>query len=119
MVAGNAPTPTGGAIASGTYHLTSAVLYTGPGGTAGPLAATIKSTVQVQGSVANLVQDATNKATQRLTQSFQVNGTVATWTPTCPATGKSTTTAYSATPTSLTMYIPNDLGQLVGFTYGP
>ena len=118
MVATNAPAATGGTIADGKYHLTSVVLYSGPGGTAGPLPATIKSTVLVHGGFVDIIQSTGTKV-DRLTQAISATGTVVTWTQTCPKGSKATSTGYSATPTSLTTFIPNDKGQLVGFTYGP
>jgi hypothetical protein len=51
VVAQNPPTPIGGVIANGTYHLTQYQMFTGPGGsTTSPLPATMQYTIVISSS---------------------------------------------------------------------
>ncbi|HSO31732.1 MAG TPA: hypothetical protein VLT33_04435 [Labilithrix sp.] len=114
MVAADPPAPLGGTIVDGTYRLVDAKLYTHPGGSAGPLPITIKATIAISGTVANVAQD-TSKSSERLTATVVTSGTSVTFTQTCPK-GDTNTATYSG-GTDLTLFLPNDQGQVVAYTY--
>jgi hypothetical protein len=117
MVAEAAPTPVGGAVPDGSYDLVSVVLYTGPGGTAGPLPLSVKATVAISGNTANVAQEtSTTAATQRLTASVATSGTDLVVTQTCPKP-ETIQAKYSGGGTDLVWFIPNDKGQIVAYTY--
>lgn len=117
-IAAAAPTPTGGAIVDGKYHLTSAALYTGVGGDTGIVPITIKQTFVLHGTSADLSEDA-NGVSLWGTFSFLTAGDTATFGQTCPSTEPPTIARYSATPASLVLFLPNDAGQIVAYTYEP
>lgn len=114
MVAAEPPVATGGAIADGTYRLVEATLYTHVGGPAGPLPATLKATIAISGTTANVAQD-TAKSSDRLTATVVTSGANVTFTQTCPK-GDTNTATYSG-GTDLTLFLPNDKGQVVAYTY--
>jgi len=117
MVAANAPAPTGGALVNGHWHLHDIVVYTGPGGSSGPLALSIAQTVDLHGNVADIAQVANGK-TDQMTETMTTSGTTVSYARVCPATGEPQKDGqFSATPTSMILYLPNDVGQIVAFTY--
>lgn len=118
QVAAYAPLPTGGAVTNGTYHLVDLTLYTGPGGAAGPLPLSIKQTIAIQGASANAISEVSGKS-EDATSTFVTFGSNVTLGRTCPGMDPPQTATFSATPTSLVMFIENGAGQTVGYTYEP
>ncbi len=120
MIASAAPAPTGGTIQDGTYHLTGLTLFVGTTGTAGQIPLTLAGTARVQGNVVDQALDGTGfdgKAiSERTRETIATTGTSVTYTMTCPAS-KTRSGTYSATSTSMTLFLVNDLGQTVGYTY--
>lgn len=114
-VAANAPTPTGGAIADGKYHLVDVTLYTGAGGTNGPLAITVTTTFELHGNTVQASASGPN-GVARATASFATNANKITWNELCPVPGGSTGT-YSAGASELTIFMENDLDQIAGSKY--
>ncbi len=120
MVASAAPPPTGGAIQDGTYRLSALTLYVGASGTAGAIPITLKGIARVQGSVVDNALEGTDgegqPISERTRETFTTTGPSVTYTMTCPAV-KTRTGTYSASSTSMTLYLVNDTGQTVGYTY--
>jgi hypothetical protein len=116
MVATSAPAATGGAISDGTYHLVNLVVFTGAGGSSGPLALSVKQTIVIHGSTADAVTDA-NGTIEQATASIAPAGTAVTYTPTCPKPDVALSGGFSATASSLVLYLVNDAGQTVSYTY--
>jgi hypothetical protein len=125
IVASTAPTPTGGAMVDGTYHLTSITLYS-PNGKATKIPVSLKNTVNVHGNVVDQVFDGTKTGpsgktetiAERSTETFTTSGSTVTYTMTCPE-AKSRTGAYSVKGSTMTLFLKNDLGQDVLYTYAP
>jgi hypothetical protein len=104
----SAPPPAkAGAIADGTYVLTSATLYTGPGGAAGPTGETLKMTLAIDGSDGQSVFDGVTRSTK-----LEIVGDKLRSTSTCPGTGTDEI-AYSATATTLALYLLDSKGTRV------
>lgn len=120
VVASDAPTPKGGTIPSGTFHLASIRLYAGKSGTASSIPITLKSTVEVSGTTVLQVLDGTrpdgSTLAERSSESFVTNGSEITFTKTCDGTGSRTGT-FTATSSALTLFLVNDVGQTVGYEY--
>lgn len=117
MVAANAPAPTGGALVNGHWHLHDIVVYTGPGGSSGPLALSIAQTVDLHGTTADIAQVANGK-TDQMTETMTTSGTTVSFGRVCPASSDPQKDAqFSASASSMVLYIPNDVGQIVAFTY--
>lgn len=94
------PTPQGGTMADGTYAMTAAAIYTGPGGTSGP-SGTSQTTIQVAGTTIQIVSDG-QPPTRTVT--LATSGTSFTATDTCPD-AKVTHGSYSATPTTILIFL--------------
>lgn len=113
----SAPLPTGGAISDGTYVLTSSTLYTKarPHGT--KIMEMGRTTMVVSGATSQLVRTDSEERERRTTVQREASGTVATLhtvcTPRRPATGESTATQYTATPSSLQFINPGPAGTVV------
>lgn len=121
MVASNAPTPTGGAVPNGTFHLKKIVYYAGPGGSTGTIPVSLKSTVSIAGTVLEQAvdgNDGNEKIEARTIDSFVTSGTKVAVTQSCP--GKDTHTGtYSVSGGELTLFLVNEVGKTVGYTYAP
>ena len=118
MIASDAPAPVGGAIVDGKYHLTDVSLFTGVGGSQGPLAVSIQETINIHGSTADVVDDVNGKTT-RLTETFTLAGNAASFAATCPSGVMGKNVRYSAVGTTLTLFIVNGAGQTAVYTYSP
>jgi hypothetical protein len=107
LVAADAPTLAGGAVADGTYHLTSITFYTGPGGRTGPVRYPIRSTLVFEGSSFELVgdEDTPGSVTERHTMTFSTSGPTITYEQTCPSPYTATTT-YSADGSTFVLMEP-------------
>jgi hypothetical protein len=107
------PTPQGGAIPDGTYFVTAATLYTGPGGATGPTGKTYQFTSQVSGDgTAYDSVDAISGGTPVVAVgTIAISGARITVTQICPTTtmpvsayvafdsnGVDTVTLYTSTP---------------------
>jgi hypothetical protein len=95
QMAADPPAPQGGAVADGTYTLTSAVIYTGPNGPSGATGTT-QTTLQITGATIQVVS-AGDPPTRTVT--FTTSGTSLDYADTCPDTATSTG-VYTATPTT-------------------
>jgi hypothetical protein len=104
-----APPPEGGALASGTYVLTSAVEYTGPGGMSGATSKSMRMTIRIHanGSDAETVFEGVNR-----TATLTTSGTTLRAATICPGTSTDEN-GYTATPTTLTVYIQRTSSVLV------
>jgi hypothetical protein len=107
MVAADAPTLAGGAIADGTYHLTSLTFYTGPGGRTGPVRYPIRGTLVFEGSGFEIVgaEEEPGSVTERRTMTFSTSGPTITYEETCP-TPYTATTTYAADGSSFMLAEP-------------
>jgi hypothetical protein len=115
-VAAAFPSPAGGTITPGTYHLTEVRTYTGPGGATGTTAGTYSQTISF---TANLWTTVMTVGGQRLevVASYSVNGTTFTPTRVCPANGSTlAATGYTATATEMT-FLSLDAGNPVTRVY--
>ena len=113
-----APTPAGGAIASGTYALTSAVQYVTSPCVASVSGVTVQSTIVVNAS-SSTVQVYSVTSFQGTTEESRSSGTYATsgtdltTTPTCGEdvdAGAGTPSPYTATPTTVTVFSVDSQG---------
>jgi hypothetical protein len=120
MVATAAPAATGGAVQDGTYHLTALTLYVGPTGKSGAIPITLKGVMRIQTGVVDSALDGTNSEgdpiAERTRETFTTAGASVSYTMTCP-TVKTRTGTYSTSGSSLTLFLVNDIGQTVGYTY--
>ncbi len=98
----NAPTPMGGTIADGTYALTDATVYTGPGGPSGGLGQA-RVTIQIQGTTVQIVDDGNPSQSKRSTATLTTMGTSFTAIDSCPDS-KAAVGSYTATSTSLLIF---------------
>lgn len=107
--AADPPAPAGGTILDGTYVLTSGTFFTGPGGESG-LGDKRSMTIRVTGTV---VEGARTEGTWRFT--YTIDGATLHMTETCPRQHLEDL-GYSATPTSLTLFVADDDGTIrLGF----
>lgn len=97
-----APEPTGGAVRDGTYVLTTAVLYTGPGGASGPTPQKAGLTIRMAGGVAEIVTDG---GESRATATYAVAGTTLSTHQTCPAP-RDQTVGFTAQAEALVIFLP-------------
>jgi len=118
QVASSAPSPTGGTVTNGTYHLVDLTVYTGPGGAVGALPLAIKQTIAIHGGTADAISEVSGKS-EDVTSTFAAAGTTITTAQTCPSAGSPQTGTFSATPTSVVFLLVNGAGQTVGYTYAP
>ena len=95
QVASDPPAPAGGTPVDGTYALTAAVIYTGPGGPTGA-SGTTQTTLQIAGGTIQVVSSG-DPATRTVT--FTTSGTSVASVDTCPDTDTRPGT-YTATPTT-------------------
>lgn len=114
MVAESAPTAVGGTIASGKYHLVDVSVFTGPSGPSGALEATVTSTVRITGNTADaVIHGPEGESRMRLT--LAPNANEVTYASTC-GSSKTRSGRYSA-GVALTLFLDNDVGQVVTYTY--
>jgi hypothetical protein len=99
-VAATAPGPKGGVVHDGTYVLTSAVRYVGPGGSAGPTSTVYRMTLRVTGNVVERV-DMDGATTATLTTS----GAILTAKDTCPD-DTTEEVGFTADDASVVAFIP-------------
>jgi hypothetical protein len=93
------PVPEGGVIADGTYVLTSAKKYTGPGGAAGPTGKTTSLTIRFAGTSADVFREGRARSS-----TYSLAGTQITNVQTCPCPATDTV-GYTATPETFTAFI--------------
>jgi len=118
QVATEAPAAVGGAVIDGTYHLTDLTIYTGAGGQAGALPIQLKQTIAIHGTTADAITEVSGMS-QAQSTTFITSGTTATTAGTCPKVEAPQTGEYSATPTSLVLFLVNGQGKTVRYTYAP
>ena len=120
VVAIDAPAPTGGAIPSGTFHLTGITLYAGKSGQATSIPITLQGTVKVTGDTVEQVLDGKRPdgttVAERSSESFTTNGSEVTFTKTCDG-NESRTGTFTATSSELTLFLVNEIGQTVAYKY--
>ena len=103
-----APPPAdGGVIADGVYVVRVATLHTGVGGAAGDTGKTVKMTVKVSGAQVESVFDGVTRSA-----TIVVDGATLRTTSTCPSQGTDDV-AFSATPTTLSLYLVDNAGTRV------
>ena len=105
QVASDPPAPEGGTPANGTYALTAAVIYTGPGGPTGA-SGTTQTTLQIAGGTIQVVSSG-DPATRTVT--FTTSGTSVASVDTCPDTDTRPGT-YTATPTTFLVELDGGTG---------
>ena len=121
MVAAAPPAPTGGTIPQGKFHLQEVTLYTGANGPSSTIPITLQGTEMVKGNVIEQVLDgeANQKSlNERASMTFVTSGTSLTLSRTCPTLG-STKATFSATATTMLLFLPNDAKQTAVYRYGP
>ncbi|HEX7478680.1 MAG TPA: hypothetical protein VF331_12800 [Polyangiales bacterium] len=101
-VASAAPSPVGGTIADGTYVLSAATLYTGPGGSTAASGGAFSGVFQIKGTTMLQVGTVSGKE-ERYVTTFTTSGTTLSTNDTCPV-AKSETHSFSANPTGFTVY---------------
>lgn len=110
-VATDPVTGDGGAVASGTYVLTAAAVYTGPDGGVGPTGTTFTDTLAMSEGgtyerVASIVDDAgLDGSPLHQNGRFTLDGGGIKVTQTCPS-GKQPFTSYDSDGTKLRLYVP-------------
>lgn len=104
QTAANPPNPMGGIIADGTYALTDATVYTGPGGPTGGLGQA-RVTLQIQGTTVQIVDDGDPNRSKRSTATLTTMGTSLIAIDTCPDS-KATVGSYTASSTTLLIFQP-------------
>jgi hypothetical protein len=112
------PAPTGGTIADGHYVLTGYTLYTGAGGTTGPLTHTLRCTVTISNSGTTLVvvMSGDGNPDEHTVWTQKTNGTALTHAQSCPNTGQIDPATYTATPSELTWYFASGSSQTEAWT---
>jgi hypothetical protein len=101
---------TGGTLAPGTYHLTSLVGYTGPGGATGPTGQPRSETIRVTagtGGVFRLeasIAAAMGGTGQWLVLDATPSGSTLTLSRVCPTAGPAGSLSYTATATTFALY---------------
>lgn len=100
-VKGVAPSPTGGTITPGTYHLTEATFFKEGSKTFPGLSG--KFSMRVGEGTLETVADDGSEEIDRTTSTFTVSGTELTAAQTCPAI-ESSVVGYTATASSLSLY---------------
>lgn len=107
--ASSAPPAAGGVIADGTYVVTSATLYTGPGGASGPTSQKVRMTIAIVGPRAESISDDVGRVSTLSTVGNELHSTTS-----CPGTGTDVV-EFTATPTSLTIHMADGAGTRVYF----
>jgi hypothetical protein len=86
-VAEATPTPTGGAVPDGTYHLISDTVFTGVGGATGATGYSSSLTTLCSALVCEIALDDTADGDPKQTFMLTISGTTLTETQSCPETG--------------------------------
>jgi hypothetical protein len=112
-VQGDPPPYVGGAIQDGTYDITAVSIYVGVAGVAGPAGFTVTGSIQIASGVLQRIESEKNPSTG---QTSSANETFRLYAPdagsqlfiaqTCPFTGASTPSQYTAGATVLTILDP-------------
>lgn len=110
-VAAEPPLPTGGKVEDGMYVATKAVVYTGAAGRSGPTSQTLRLTTRITGTAAESILDGVARSSTLTT-----SGTTLTTTSTCPEQSV-VQYGYSATATSLVVFIPSGAGKTLVHTF--
>jgi hypothetical protein len=112
-----APVPAGGAIADGTYVLTSTTLHTKDQPEGAMLVGLGKATMVVNGSTSQMVRNTVNGRERRTTVNRVSDGTVTTLQTTCtfpsPTADATSMVAYTATASSIQFITPGPAGTVV------
>jgi hypothetical protein len=107
QVASAAPTPAGGTVVEGTYHLTDWTTYTGTGGATGPTGQNDKETLVFSGGTVQIVQVEGDCPERRQNLSVVFSEAMVTATNTCPTcTGNNCggNAGYTATTTTFVLF---------------
>src|SRR5262249_37184318 len=104
LVGAAAPLPMGGPVHEGSYVLTSANVYTGPGGTSGSFGSSEREKLVLAAGTTKSVFTLPDDTTAVRSGTFSTSGHKLTMQLDCPAAGQPSTTDYTATATSLTLY---------------
>lgn len=118
QVAAEPPPATGGVVSDGTYHLADLTIYTGAGGPSGALPLQLKQTIAIHGTSADAITEVSGKS-QAQSTTFVTAGTSVTTAGTCPNVDPPQAGEYSATASSLVLFLVNDQGKTVRYTYLP
>ncbi|KFA90019.1 hypothetical protein Q664_31025 [Archangium violaceum Cb vi76] len=123
-VAGAAPTPRGGLVVSGVYYRTATVIYTGPGGMAGPSGRWSRQTLRItttSSSTATLeeIQVDFDKPERRSASTLTLSGTGFQLDRTCPSVA-SRSFGYSFSGDTLEVFEPHEEGlRVITFVLQP
>jgi len=100
------PAATGGTIPDGTYFVTAATVYAGPGGMTGPTGTTYQFTTHISANTYDAIESVTGGAASVFSGTFAINGTSAQILQTCPATdsGVSPYDQITSDGTTVTVY---------------
>jgi hypothetical protein len=100
------PAATGGTIPDGTYFVTAATSYAGPGGMTGPTGTTYQFTSHVSAGTYDAIESITGGKASVTTGTLVTSGTNITIQQTCPATdgGLSPYNQFSSDGTTVTLY---------------
>jgi len=108
---GTAPTPTGGPMPpDGKYVLTKMEVYPGSAATS----AKHKLTTELTGTTAQVVDESTGMPIRRETWAVALSGTSFNVTVTCPSSGPSFSSGYSATATEFKQFLTAGATTVVG-----
>lgn len=112
------PAATGGTIPDGTYFVTAATIYAGPGGATGPTGTTYQFTSHVSGMTYDAIESITGGKASVSSGTLVTSGTNVTVQQTCPATdaGPSTLNQFSSDGTTVTLYTSSTPFQSFTFT---
>jgi hypothetical protein len=103
-VKGNAPAPTGGTIADGTYFLNEFSVYDPAGTASAPSPSGLKVTLFIQGNLMLSVQELPDGSVSTFSETFVVAGTDLNRTLTCPKAAPDLKAVYSVAGSKLTIY---------------
>jgi hypothetical protein len=114
LVSSDPPAGHGGTIVDGTYTMESAAYYTGAGGASGPSGTTSQVTIEVVKGTVQVASTSDGAGSgamppTHLTVTISTNGSDLTYEDTCPASA-TLHGSYTATPTSLTVMLPAQVG---------
>jgi hypothetical protein len=110
------PNATGGSLLDGTYFLTGATLYTGPGGATGATGRTRKATLQLSRN-AYLYSSDDDGISYQQAGMVAPSGSALMGTVTCPAGAPAPFTSFSVTSTGFIELAPNYSGTTATFVH--